>query len=103
MAKVSHGTICLIIILKDPCIKYPTIFSLIDTQQSDNSVCKKNTNNGRFNVILLRNWIFILICLANAFGSLGYYVPYVFQSDMAELTGITKENSDWLLSIIGIV
>ena len=78
------------------------MFALVDTQQSDESGCKKKTN-GKFNGMLLRDWIFILFCLANAFGSLGYYVPYVFQSDMAELTGITKENSDWLLSIIGIV
>lgn len=72
-----------------------------NTEQLDEIAPKKSTNVV-FNLVLLRDLMFILYCLASAFGSLGYYVPFVFLSDMAEQSGITKENANWLLSIIGI-
>ena len=53
-------------------------------------------------VSLLLNPSFLLIAVSNLLGMLGFYVPFVFLPNMAEGRGITKENANFLLSIIGI-
>ena len=55
-----------------------------------------------FNWKLLTNPNLVLLCLCHGLGNLGTFVPYFFLPNMANLRGITKENSDYLLSIIGI-
>ena len=58
--------------------------------------------NEKFNGTLLKNTIFISLCLCYSVGTLGMYVPYIFLPNMAELRGIPKKKSDYLLSIIGM-
>ena len=55
-----------------------------------------------FNWKLLTNPNLILLCLCHGLGNLGTFVPYFFLPNMANLRGITKENSDYLLSIIRV-
>ena len=55
-----------------------------------------------FNWKLLTNPNLVLLCLCHGLGNLGTFVPYFFLPNMANLRGITKENSDYLLSVIGI-
>jgi len=69
-----------------------------------NNPVDDNVKNSKsmFNWKLLTNPIMILICLCYGMGNLGMFVPYFFLPNMANLRGITKENSDILLSVIGI-
>ena len=53
-------------------------------------------------ISLLLNPAFLLIAVSNLLGMLGFYVPFVFLPNMAAQTGISKENANFLLSIIGI-
>ena len=54
------------------------------------------------NVTLLSNPFFLLIALSNAFGMLGFYVPFVYLPGVAKTKGIDVANANFLLSIIGI-
>lgn len=54
------------------------------------------------NFKLLMNKYFMLIALSNIFGMIGFYVPFVYLPNMAEQRGISVENANFLLSIIGI-
>ncbi|KAK3601157.1 hypothetical protein CHS0354_019156 [Potamilus streckersoni] len=53
-------------------------------------------------VSLLTNIGFMLLCFGNIFAMLGFYVPYVYFVDKAELHGINKTKAAFLLSVIGI-
>ena len=54
------------------------------------------------NLTLLVNPIFLLVGISNVFGMLGFYVPFVYLPNMAVLRGVSVENANFLLSIIGI-
>jgi len=54
------------------------------------------------NFSLLTNPIFLLVGTSNIFGMLGFYVPFVYLPNMATLRGISVEDANFLLSIIGI-
>ena len=54
------------------------------------------------NITLLSNPFFLLIALSNAFGMLGFYVPFVYLPGVAKTKGIDVSNANFLLSIIGI-
>jgi len=54
------------------------------------------------NFNLLVNKYFMLIAISNIFGMLGFYVPFVYLPNMAVLKGVTVQNANFLLSIIGI-
>ena len=72
-----------------------------DDEKNDNN--KKGTSTkDMFNWKLLTNPNLVLLCLCHGLGNLGTFVPYFFLPNMANLRGITKENSDYLLSVIGI-
>jgi len=51
---------------------------------------------------LLRNPIFIFICLGNFAAYLGFYCPFAFLLDVAVSKGIDKSKGAFLISIIGI-
>ncbi len=54
------------------------------------------------NFNLLSNKYFMLIALSNVFGMLGFYVPFVYLPNMAVLKGVSVQNANFLLSVIGI-
>ena len=54
------------------------------------------------NVQILANPLFLLICISNVFGMLGFYTPFVYLPNMANSKGIAKEDANFLISIIGI-
>lgn len=54
------------------------------------------------NFALLKNKLFLLICLSNVLGMLGFYTPFVYLPNMAVLRGIPVEDANFLISIIGI-
>lgn len=51
---------------------------------------------------LLRNPVFLLICLSNILGMLGFYIPFVYLIDSAIAEGVSPESAAFLLSVIGI-
>ncbi|XP_064470624.1 uncharacterized protein LOC135385315 isoform X2 [Ornithodoros turicata] len=51
---------------------------------------------------LLKNPAFVLICVSNIIGMMGFCIPFMYLADSATLKGIDKESSAFLLSIIGI-
>lgn len=52
-------------------------------------------------VSLFSNAGFMCICLGNIFAMIGFYVPYVYIVDRAQLAGIDKTQASFLLSVIG--
>lgn len=53
-------------------------------------------------VSLLKNPVFILICVANILAFLGFFIPFVYTTARAIEIGISSEKAALLLSIIGI-
>ncbi|XP_054723796.1 monocarboxylate transporter 12-like [Uloborus diversus] len=51
---------------------------------------------------LLKNNVFLLICISNIVGMIGFYVPYVYITDSSIMKGITSDKAAFLLSVIGI-
>ncbi|XP_055949917.1 monocarboxylate transporter 12-like isoform X1 [Argiope bruennichi] len=51
---------------------------------------------------LLTEPAFLLACIANIFGMLGFYVPFVYIADSSVEKGIGQEAAAFLLSVIGI-
>lgn len=69
----------------------------IETKRSVWEALKEMSN---FN--LLVNKYFMLIAISNVFGMLGFYVPFVYLPNMAVLKGVSVQNANFLLSVIGI-
>jgi MFS family permease len=70
-------------------------------QPRKNNNCSEDNISNDIKTKLLTNSIFLSMCLCYFVANLGMNTPYVYLSNMAELRGITKEKSDYLLSIIG--
>ncbi|GFU52572.1 monocarboxylate transporter 13 [Nephila pilipes] len=51
---------------------------------------------------LLKNNVFLLICISNIVGMIGFYVPYVYITDSSIMKGVPADKSAFLLSVIGI-
>lgn len=51
---------------------------------------------------LLKNPVFLFICISNFLGMAGLYIPFVYIVDAAEEKNIDKESASWLISVIGI-
>lgn len=51
---------------------------------------------------LLREPAFLLACVANVLGMMGFYVPFVYITDSSIQKGIGREPAAFLLSVIGI-
>ena len=75
--------------------------TILESNHVDDNV-KNTSTKDIFNWKLLTNPNLILLCLCHGLGNLGTFVPYFFLPNMANLRGITKENSDYLLSVIGM-
>ncbi|TRY63483.1 hypothetical protein TCAL_06855 [Tigriopus californicus] len=54
------------------------------------------------NLELLGNKMFLLIGISNVFGMLGFYTPFVYLPNMANLRGVEIDDANFLISIIGI-
>jgi len=82
--------------------------SLVDTTIVEEEC--ENVDNGvlamlktMLNPELLKDPKFLLIGISNAFGFLGFYVPFVYLPSMAHSNeGISKDQAAFLLSVIGI-
>lgn len=51
---------------------------------------------------LLKNHVFLLICISNIIGMIGFYVPYVYITDSSIMKGVSPDKAAFLLSVIGI-
>lgn len=51
---------------------------------------------------LLREPSFFIPCLANLFGAIGLFIPFVYSTDRAISHGVERQQAAFLLSIIGI-
>lgn len=54
------------------------------------------------NISLLKNCSFMLLCVSNVFGMMGFYIPFVYITDSSTLKGIPRSDGAFILSIIGI-
>ncbi|XP_067128273.1 LOW QUALITY PROTEIN: monocarboxylate transporter 12-like [Centruroides vittatus] len=54
------------------------------------------------NFSLLKDCSFMLLCISNIFGMMGFYIPFVYITDSSTLKGIPKSDAAFILSIIGI-
>ena len=54
-----------------------------------------------FDLSLLLNTSFVLICIGNIFGASAYYITFMYLVDRALLLGISSTNAAFLLSTIG--
>lgn len=55
-----------------------------------------------FDFSLLQQPAFLLTCIANVLGMMGFYVPFVYITDSSIEKGIGRDPAAFLLSIIGI-
>ncbi|XP_015912580.1 monocarboxylate transporter 9 isoform X2 [Parasteatoda tepidariorum] len=53
-------------------------------------------------ISLLQNKVFLMICMSNVIGMIGFYVPYVYITDSCITKGIPAEKAAFVLSMIGI-
>ena len=83
------------------CLMKPLESIEIPDEPTKNNICSEETISNEIKTKLLTNSIFLSMCLCYFVANLGMNTPYVYLSNMAELRGITKEKSDYLLSIIG--
>ncbi|KAJ8674039.1 hypothetical protein QAD02_005301 [Eretmocerus hayati] len=51
---------------------------------------------------LLKDPVFLLICISNVFGMAGLYIPFFLLVDAAAAQGIEKQSGSFLISVIGI-
>lgn len=51
---------------------------------------------------LLKNNVFLMICISNIIGMIGFYVPYVYITDSSTMKGVSSDKAAFLLSVIGI-
>ncbi|XP_059613461.1 monocarboxylate transporter 12 [Phlebotomus argentipes] len=67
--------------------------------------CSKETRDTfreMLNFSIMRDAVFILFVVSNFCTSIGFYVPYVFLAPQGEEQGLTKEETSYLLAIIGV-
>uniref|UniRef100_A0A0N4Z7X8 MFS domain-containing protein n=1 Tax=Parastrongyloides trichosuri TaxID=131310 RepID=A0A0N4Z7X8_PARTI len=62
----------------------------------------RNAFNEMIDVQLLMNSTMLLLCISNMLAMLGFYVPFVYLINLAELRGASKDNSSLFLSIMGV-
>lgn len=51
---------------------------------------------------LLKNNVFMMICMSNVIGMIGFYVPYVYITDSSTMKGVSPDRAAFLLSVIGM-
>ncbi|XP_023245300.1 uncharacterized protein LOC106637588 isoform X2 [Copidosoma floridanum] len=51
---------------------------------------------------LLKDPVFLLICISNVFGMAGLYIPFFYLVDAAVQKGVERSSASWLVSVIGI-
>lgn len=61
-----------------------------------------DTMNEMLDFSLLKNNVFMMICISNIIGMVGFYVPYVYITDSSIMKGVSPDRAAFLLSVIGI-
>ena len=61
-----------------------------------------DTINEMLDMSLLKNSVFMMICISNVIGMIGFYVPYVYITDSSIMKGVSPDKAAFLLSVIGI-
>ncbi|KAH7952146.1 hypothetical protein HPB52_019368 [Rhipicephalus sanguineus] len=80
--KPAAGSFC------PPCLRLPA--SMTDTL------------GDMLDMELLKNPAFVLVCVSNIVGMMGFCIPFMYIADSAVLKGIDKDKAAFLLSLIGI-
>uniref|UniRef100_A0A224YTN2 Integral to membrane n=1 Tax=Rhipicephalus zambeziensis TaxID=60191 RepID=A0A224YTN2_9ACAR len=80
--KPAAGSFC------PPCLRLPA--SMTDTLAD------------MLDMELLKNPAFVLVCVSNIVGMMGFCIPFMYIADSAVLKGIDKDKAAFLLSLIGI-
>ncbi|XP_044006609.1 monocarboxylate transporter 3 isoform X2 [Aphidius gifuensis] len=62
----------------------------------------KDALSTMMDMTLLKNPVFLFICISNFLGMAGLYIPFVYIVDAAVAKGIQKNTASYLISIIGI-
>lgn len=62
----------------------------------------KDTLRNMTDISLLYQPVFLIPCLANLFGAIGLFIPFVYSSDRAISLGVEPQSAAFLLSVIGI-
>ena len=93
---IMFGIFCL------SCIIFGYQMKPLNTDELDDKSKNEDSNSGTKEK-LLKNPLFWLMGLCYVFASQGRFVPYIFLPNMARLTGIDKQYSNYLLSITGKV
>ncbi|XP_050415563.1 monocarboxylate transporter 14 [Patella vulgata] len=90
---------------------YIQSITTIPTEQHNESVfwkllpipkSAKDTMREMLDISLLKDAGFMMLCLGNVFVFMGFYVPFVFLVDKAQLSGIEENKAAFLVSVIGI-
>ena len=55
----------------------------------------------KYGISLFLNIPFLILCIANIFAAIGFFIPFYFLVDRALIMGIPNTNAAFLLSIIG--
>lgn len=61
-----------------------------------------DTINEMLDFSLLKSNVFMMICISNIIGMIGFYVPYVYITDSSIMKGVSPDKAAFLLSVIGI-
>ncbi|KAK7079334.1 hypothetical protein SK128_021138 [Halocaridina rubra] len=84
------------------------VLDALDLPEEESTCCKcipesmRGTLGQMMDFSLLKNPVFLTIGIANLFGMLGFYTPFVYLPAAAQEKGIEPEYSTFLISLIGI-
>ncbi|KAK3855220.1 hypothetical protein Pcinc_038363, partial [Petrolisthes cinctipes] len=84
------------------------VLDALDGPYEEDSRCScipesiKGTLSQMMDFSLMKNPVFLLIGVANLFGMLGFYTPFVYLPAAAQEKGIDSQSATFLISIIGI-
>ncbi|KAL7294649.1 hypothetical protein TKK_0011952 [Trichogramma kaykai] len=71
-----------------PCLELPESF--------------KEALGTMMDLTLLKNPVFLFICISNVFGMAGLYIPFFYLVEAAVANGVEKKQASFLVSVIGI-
>ncbi|KAK4293958.1 hypothetical protein Pmani_033383 [Petrolisthes manimaculis] len=84
------------------------VLDALDGPDEQDGVCScmpesiKGTLTQMMDFSLMKNPVFLLIGVANLFGMLGFYTPFVYLPAAAQEKGVDAQSATFLISIIGI-
>ncbi|XP_037780744.1 uncharacterized protein LOC119577127 isoform X2 [Penaeus monodon] len=84
------------------------VIDALDGPEEERGLCSclpesmRGTLSQMMDFSLLKNPVFLMIGVANLFGMLGFYTPFVYLPDAAKEKGVDPDYATFLVSIIGI-